>query len=185
VNAAGHRGLNRGGPALRGVFGNAPRYPIHRNFSSHRGPASQEAFHELFALPPEPDRASRGRARHRGQPPAGNRHARRTEGKIRKWTPYRNQAGTMLGFVGAELASGMIVDSLKLMVGQTGSRRLAMPSVKLTGADGQPKLANGKQIWSDVIKFRDKPTRDRFQQQILDLLRKRAPEAFDDGEGAP
>jgi hypothetical protein len=89
----------------------------------------------------------------------------------------------VLGFVEAELASGMIVDSLKLMVGQAGSRWLAMPSVKLTGADGQDKLdAAGKPIWNDVIKFRDKATRDRFQQQILDLLRKRAPEAFT-GEG--
>lgn len=40
--------------------------------------------------------------------------------KIRKFTAYRNPAGTLLGFLSIELPSGLIINDAKLMIGQAG-----------------------------------------------------------------
>jgi len=56
--------------------------------------------------------------------------------KIRSWRPYRNPAGTMLGFVSAQLPWGMIINDMKLMIGPKGRRWLAMPSQKQLDRDG-------------------------------------------------
>jgi hypothetical protein len=42
--------------------------------------------------------------------------------RIRKWTPYRNPAGTMDGYLDIELPSGMRLFGCKLMVGPKGAR---------------------------------------------------------------
>jgi hypothetical protein len=62
-----------------------------------------------------------------GRPPAPS--AAKQQQEILKWTPFRNAAGTLLGFFG--------------------------------------------------IEFADRPTRDRFNQMLLDLLRADHPEAFE------
>jgi hypothetical protein len=53
-----------------------------------------------------------------------------------------------------------------------GRRWLAMPSKQREKADG-----NGT-VWDDILEFRDKPTRERFQDMILEVLRREHPEAF-------
>lgn len=90
--------------------------------------------------------------------------------QLLKWAPYVNSAKTMLGFLAVELPSGMILRDLRLMVGPKGARFLAMPSVK--------SERNGQPSWSDIVDFRDRATRDRFQDPILGLLRREHPEAF-------
>jgi hypothetical protein len=53
------------------------------------------------------------------------------------------------------------------------------PSVKQLDADGKPRLnANGKPLWTAVIEFRDKATRERFGDQVLEALRQTHPEVF-------
>jgi hypothetical protein len=42
--------------------------------------------------------------------------------------------------------------------------------------------AKGKPIWSDVIELREKATRDRFQDQVLQLTLTEHQEAFVSGE---
>jgi DNA-binding cell septation regulator SpoVG len=91
--------------------------------------------------------------------------------RILRWAPYRNPSGTQIGFLDAELPSGMIVHGLRLMVGPKGGRWLAMPSEKRLDP-------NGKAIWSDIVAFRDRETRDRFQDAVLALLRAAHPELF-------
>jgi DNA-binding cell septation regulator SpoVG len=90
--------------------------------------------------------------------------------KLRRWFPYRNPAGTQLAFLSVELPSGMIVNDIRLMVGAKGRRWLAMPSQKRTDGTG----------WSDFVEFRDKATRDRFQEPILAVAQREHPEAFRD-----
>jgi DNA-binding cell septation regulator SpoVG len=103
--------------------------------------------------------------------------------KILRWTSYRNAAGTMLGFVSAKLLSGMIIHELKLMIGPSGKLWIAWPSIKQTNKDGTPKLGpDGKQLWSPIIEFVDKATRDRCGELILEALRHQHPDAPD---GAP
>jgi DNA-binding cell septation regulator SpoVG len=102
------------------------------------------------------------------------------QGKITKWTPYRNPAGTMLGFLSAQLPSGMIINGMRLMIGPKGAHWVAMPSEKRLDQEGQPVVgADGKPVFHQVIEFKDRQTRDRFQEQILDLLRAQCPTALD------
>jgi hypothetical protein len=105
-----------------------------------------------------------------------------SRGKILKWTPYRNPAGTMAGFLSAELPSGMIINDMRLMIGPKGGRWIATPSEKRLDADGKPVIGpEGKPVYNQFIEFRDKASRDRFQDAILELLRSAHPELFDGG----
>jgi hypothetical protein len=53
----------------------------------------------------------------------------------------------MLGFIDAELPSGMIVRSMKLMVGPKGRRWVAMPDEKRLDPEGRPVIApSGKPV---------------------------------------
>ena len=92
--------------------------------------------------------------------------------RLKGWVPYRNAAGTMLAFLSVEMPSGLIINGIRLMVGARGVRWLAMPSQKRADGTG----------WDDFVEFRDKPTRRRFQDPILDVARVEHPEAF---EGEP
>jgi DNA-binding cell septation regulator SpoVG len=102
--------------------------------------------------------------------------------KIRRWQPFRNPAGTVLGFLSIEHPSGLIIHQCKLMVGAKGARWVATPAVRETDNQGNIKLdINSKPVWQPIVEFRDKPTRQRWQDQILEVLRKAHPEVFDDG----
>ena len=133
---------------------------------------------------PRPSELRRGEAAAWGRRPAGNpARATTRSAKIRKFTPFRNEAGTVLGFLSIQTVSGLVINDVKLMVGPKGSRWLAMPSVKQLDRDGNPRLdANGKALWSPIIEFADRATQDRFRDTVLDLLRASHPELFEDGE---
>lgn len=86
----------------------------------------------------------------------------------------------MLGCLSAALPSGMMIHGMRVMVGPSGKRWLAMPSAKAVDRDGNPVLdARGKQIWNDFIEFVDRSARDRFTELVLAALRGRHPELFD------
>lgn len=100
--------------------------------------------------------------------------------KIRKWTPYRNPAGTMAAFLTVEMPSGMGINDLKLMIGPKDKRWIAPPSVKQVDKDGKPRLdVSGKAIWGRVVEFANRATYDRFQAIVLEAVRRDHPEAFD------
>jgi DNA-binding cell septation regulator SpoVG len=96
--------------------------------------------------------------------------------KILRLTPYRNAAGTMAGFISAGLPSGMVVHGLKLMVGPQGKFWIATPDQKRRDQDDQVVLdARGKAIWDAVIEFRDRNSRDKFNETDLEALRRDIP----------
>jgi hypothetical protein len=93
--------------------------------------------------------------------------------------PWQNEAGTVLGFCRIECPSGLIIDGAKLMLGPRGARWLAMPATKQLRPDGKlVLLANGKQAWSASVDFRDRETRERFQEKVLEVLRRQHPALF-------
>jgi hypothetical protein len=99
--------------------------------------------------------------------------------KIRRWQPHRNTAGTVVGFLSTETPSGLIINDCKLMIGPAGRHWIALPAIKQLDRDGNPKLdANGKQAWSPVVEFANRQARERFQDQVLDALRRQYPEAL-------
>jgi DNA-binding cell septation regulator SpoVG len=99
--------------------------------------------------------------------------------KIRRWLPYRNAAGTMLGFLSIELPSGLVINDAKLMMGPAGKHWIAMPANKQVDKDGEPKLdAKGKQIWLPVVEIPDRNARERFNALILDALRRQHPDVL-------
>jgi DNA-binding cell septation regulator SpoVG len=104
--------------------------------------------------------------------------------KIRRWYAHPNSAGTLLGYVSAELPSGLIINDLKLMVGPKGQPWIAMPSQRQLDREGNPRSGpNGKQLWSQTIEFTTRAAADRFRDLVLDALRRQHPEAFDGGVG--
>jgi DNA-binding cell septation regulator SpoVG len=103
--------------------------------------------------------------------------------QLRKWTPGRYPAGTMLGFLSVELSSGLIIKDLRLIVGPNAGVWITMPARQQMDRDGRPgRSANGKPIWSDFIEFQDKATRDRFEDQFLELTRTEHPKALRSGQ---
>jgi DNA-binding cell septation regulator SpoVG len=101
--------------------------------------------------------------------------------KIRKWAPYRS--GAALGFIDVELPSGMIFIGLRLMTGKRGPW-VAMPAQRQLGREGNPRRdANGKAIFSQIIKFRNRATANKFAAALLEALRRECPDALSgDGE---
>ena len=78
---------------------------------------------------------------------------------------------------------GMVIHGMKLMVGSRGKHWLAMPAEKASDKDGKPILnGKGKQLWNAFVKFANPAAREKFQNCVLDMLRRQ--QAFDDS-GAP
>ena len=69
------------------------------------------------------------------QPNRESGRAAACEARLRKWTPDRS--GALLGFCGVELASGLILNDLRIMSGQRGPWA-AMPAQKQLDRDGNP-----------------------------------------------
>jgi hypothetical protein len=104
--------------------------------------------------------------------------------KIRRFTPYRNAAGTMLGFLLVETPSDLVLNGLKVIIGPRGTRWIAMPDIKRRDQDDRPVLGEGgKPVYDPVIEFRDRAARDRFGVQIFGALRAAHPELFDEERG--
>jgi DNA-binding cell septation regulator SpoVG len=120
-------------------------------------------------------RPARGAVRRAGEAAGFGGHPLR----LLKWQTYQNPAGTMRGFFSVELPSGMIVREMRLMRSAQGRHWLAMPAQQQLERDGQPRLPNGKPVWNELVDFRDRQARDRFQEPILALLRREHPEAFE------
>jgi DNA-binding cell septation regulator SpoVG len=93
----------------------------------------------------------------------------RRQAELRKWTPHRS--GPLLGFVSVELASGLILNDLRLMAGRNGLW-LAMPARRLDREGGQ-------RIFAQLVEFRDRITRDRFNRTVLELIREKHPGALE------
>jgi hypothetical protein len=107
---------------------------------------------------------------------------RQHQAKILRFHLFRNAADTMAGFFAAELPSGQIIHSLKLMRGPAGTLWVAMPDQKRRGPDDQLVLDDrGRPIYDAIIEFRDRDCRDRFCA-LLEALRRQYPEALDAGE---
>src|SRR5215469_15847637 len=73
--------------------------------------------------------------------------------KIRKFTPFQNAAKTVLGFLSVELPSSLVLHELRLMRGPNGRHWIALPSIKQTDKDGNPRLdAHGKPSWNAIVR---------------------------------
>jgi|SRR6516165_4400315 hypothetical protein len=93
--------------------------------------------------------------------------------------PFRNEAGSILAFLTLELPSGLVLNDCKLMVGPRGRRWIALPSAKQFDARGVAgRDANGKPLWTPLVEFKSRPIREKFEEQVLCVLRRRHPELF-------
>jgi hypothetical protein len=106
--------------------------------------------------------------------------------RILSWRPWRNEAGTVLGFISAELPSGMIVHGLKLMIGPAGKHWIATPATKRgppPPGEAEP-TDGGKPAWDPIIEFASREVRDRFNAVILAALAEQFPNAFTAEQGS-
>jgi hypothetical protein len=91
--------------------------------------------------------------------------------------PHRS--GAMLRFLAVQLASGIVVNELKLTTGANGPW-IAMPAQKQFDHVGNPRFdADGKPIFNQIIEFRDHATADRFGAMVLELIRSEYTDALD------
>lgn len=105
--------------------------------------------------------------------------------KILSFRPFRNAAGTTLGYLDIETSSGLRIYGAKLMTGPKGQRWIAMPATLRRDRDGIPVLNQaGKQVFDPIVEFRDSTSRDRFRDQVIAALKGMHPQLFADG-GAP
>src|SRR5262249_27459608 len=99
---------------------------------------------------------------------------------IRRWQPYRNPSGTMLGYLSVELPSGLVINDAKLMMGPQGALWIAMPSQKRVDRDGNPAVGqDGKQSYSQFVEFANRAAADKFRDLVLDALRRDHPDALE------
>lgn len=99
---------------------------------------------------------------------------------IKRWQSYRNAAGRRLGYIDAQLPSGMITIGNKLMRGPNGTLWIPPPSVQLRHKDGSPRLEpNGKPLWYEVIQFDGEVARKKYQDLLIEALRLDFPSALD------
>ncbi len=82
--------------------------------------------------------------------------------------PRRHEKNTLRGFFDLALPSGMIVKGCTLHV--KGARAWV-------GLPGKPYLAAGGETWANVIDFRDRASKDRFQKLALEAAAQAFPEA--------
>jgi DNA-binding cell septation regulator SpoVG len=103
-----------------------------------------------------------------------------TAAKIRRWQPYRNPVGTMLGYLSIELPSGLVINDAKLMIGPAGKPWIAMPSQKRVDREGNPVPGpDGKPSYTQHVEFASRPAADRFRDLVLDAIRAAHPEALE------
>jgi hypothetical protein len=88
----------------------------------------------------------------------------------------------MLGFLPVELSSPDHQRSAAY--GRPERQRwITIPARQQIDRDGRSRLsAERKPIWSEVIELQAKATRDRLQDQVLQLIRTEHPEGFVSGE---
>jgi len=95
---------------------------------------------------------------------------------ILDWRPMRRNS--LLGFAKVELPSGMIISDVTILTGDKGPWA-SPPSKPQLSRDGTVmKDASGKVRYSPIIEFRDKQTRNRWSDGIIEALRIAHPEAF-------
>jgi len=112
-------------------------------------------------------------------PPAAGFGDRPRDRAIRvRFRPFKNQTGTMLGWLRLELPSGLVINAAKLMIGTHGRRWMALPAVPQVRPDGSPRVIDGKKAWHPIVEFQSKAVREKFEAQVLGALRASHPALF-------
>jgi DNA-binding cell septation regulator SpoVG len=122
----------------------------------------------------------RGEAATWGKKPA----AAPASASLPKFTPVGSDGATR-AFLSAQMPSGLILHDLRLMRSKRGYW-IALPAIKMLDRDGNPLLdAKQKPLYRPIIEFKDRATRDRFCDMILDLIRHSHPEVLEFDGDAP
>lgn len=104
----------------------------------------------------------------------------RSQLKLARFSPVTS-AGSLLAYLDLEHASGLVTREWRLMRDDGGKLWLAAPSVKQTGRDGEPVIgAKGKPLYRNFVDFKDRATRDRFTEQVIDLVCSEHPDVVGD-----
>jgi hypothetical protein len=87
--------------------------------------------------------------------------------------------GGLLGFCTIEiLAIGLTVDDCPLQ-STHGRIWCGLPGKPVIGQDGRHAEAGGKKQYAAILKWRDRAHSDRFSDAVVELVRRRHPEAFE------
>lgn len=102
---------------------------------------------------------------------------------ILKCKALQKPGSSLLGFVEARLASGMVISDIT--VHRKGEKLWASPPSKpMIGSDGtvMRDQSSGKLRYTPVISFSDDKTRWRWSDSVVAAVREQHPEMLSDGE---
>jgi hypothetical protein len=105
---------------------------------------------------------------------------------VLRWRPVRraNPRSTLVGYCDVQLPSGMILRGLSVCASD-GTQWIVPPSRLRVDINNVPLGIGDDARWDSVIEFRDRRTRDRFCQTVLNALRTDYPDAFGAARSPP
>lgn len=92
--------------------------------------------------------------------------------------------GALLGFCTIRLPSGLLISGCSIWRSAAGRTWAALPERPVIGRDGMPVKIDGRQQYERLLRWPDRATSDRWSSALVELVRQRHPEAFDDESAA-
>jgi hypothetical protein len=97
--------------------------------------------------------------------------------RILDWRELRSNH--LLGFAKIELPSGLVINDVCILAGERGPWA-SPPAKPQVDRDGNVvRESNGKLRYSPVIEFRDKETRNRWSDAVIEAVRTAHPDALE------
>jgi hypothetical protein len=94
---------------------------------------------------------------------------------LKDWRPYIS--GGLRGYVRIELAVGLVIPNIRILVGSNGPF-VALPEQPVL-QDGKLKRdVNGKPVYAPTVFWKDRKTADKFSAAVIKLLLAEYPDAL-------
>jgi hypothetical protein len=98
--------------------------------------------------------------------------------RLVSWQPFKK--GPLRGFATVELPIGLKIFDVPIRTGTNGLWA-GLPAKPEIDRDGRRKTdINGKPVYAEVLRWRDRATADRFSQAVVALLRQAHPDDLAD-----
>jgi hypothetical protein len=98
--------------------------------------------------------------------------------RLVSWQPFRN--GPLRGFACVELPIGLKIFDVPIRTRRNGLWA-GLPAKPQIDRDGRRKTdADGKPIYADVLRWRDRELADRFRSAVVELVRLAHPDDLED-----
>jgi hypothetical protein len=92
--------------------------------------------------------------------------------------------GALVGFCTIRLPNGLLISDCTIWQSAAGQTWASLPTKPMLDRAGVHVKVDGKKQYERILSWPDRATGDRWSSALLELIRERYPEAFDDEAGA-